>query len=67
VGEEYREKLKSLGFGTHRGQTHQRVITDERDGSVAGVLTEHWDDRVDAAARPKSIHVKAPQLVVEED
>ena len=63
---EYGEKLKSLSFGTKRGQSERRVINDERDGSVAGVEVEHWDGSKDAAARPKPITVKA-QLVTEED
>lgn len=56
---EYGDKLKSLSFGTKRGQSETKKITDERDGSVAGVVTEHWDGSSDAAARPKSIRVKA--------
>ncbi len=63
---EYQEKLKSLGFGTKRGQSEKRILTDERDGTVAGVETEHWDGSQDAAARPKTIRVKA-QLVTEEE
>lgn len=62
----YADKLKTLGFGTRRGTSSRRVVLDERDGSVAGVETEHWNDRTDAAARPKSIRIKA-QLVTEED
>ena len=61
----YKEKLQSLGFGTKRGQSETRRITDERDGSTAGVVTEHWDGTQDAAARPKGIRVKA-QLLQEE-
>lgn len=61
----YREKLQSLGFGTKSGQSETRRITDERDGSTAGTVTEHWDGTQDAAARPKSIRVKA-QLLQEE-
>lgn len=65
---EYAEKLKTLSFGTKVGAkpSEKRVLTDERDGSVAGVEVEHWDGSQDAAARPKSIRVKA-QLVTEED
>jgi len=65
MSEDYKQKLKSLSFGTKRGQPERRVITDERDGTVAGVETEHWDGSKDAAARPKNIRVKA-QLVTEE-
>jgi hypothetical protein len=65
---EYSDKLKTLGFGTKVGEkpSERRRITDERDGSVAGVETEHWDGSQDAAARPKAIRVRA-QLVTEEE
>lgn len=65
---EYADKLKSLSFGTKVGAkpSEKRSITDERDGSVAGVETEHWDGSQDAVARPKTIRVRA-QLVTEED
>lgn len=65
---EYGDKLKTLTFGTKVGEkpSERRRITDERDGSVAGVEVEHWDGSTDAAARPKPIRVKA-QLVTEED
>jgi|KBSSwiStaDraftv2_1062776.scaffolds.fasta_scaffold96053_4 hypothetical protein len=62
---EFQEKLKSLSFGRKTGQSERKVITDERDGSVAGVVTEHWDGSSDAAARPKSIRVKAQMLTEE--
>jgi len=54
---EYRDKLTSLSFGTKRGQSEKRLLTDERNGSVAGVEIEHWDGSQDAIARPKRIHV----------
>ncbi len=58
---EYREKLKSLSFGTKVAEkpSETKRITDERDGSTAGVITEHWDGSQDASARPKSIRVPA--------
>ena len=62
---EFQEKLKSLSFGRKTGQSERKVITDERDGSIAGVVTEHWDGSSDAAARPKSIRVKAQMLTEE--
>lgn len=60
MSEEFKEKLKSLSFGTKVGEkpSETRRVTDERDGSVAGVVTEHWDGSQDAAARPKPIRVK---------
>lgn len=63
----YREKLLSLSFGSKVGEKPDEVrrITDERDGSTAGIVTEHWDGSQDAAARPKNIRIKAT-LVSEE-
>lgn len=65
---EYGDKLKTLSFGMKVGAkpSEKRQITDERDGSIAGVETEHWDGSQDAAARPKTIRVRA-QLVTEEE
>lgn len=61
----YGAKLRSLGFLSKKGTSERRVVRDERDGSVAGVETEHWDGSQDAAARPKPVHVKA-KLIQEE-
>lgn len=64
---EYREKLRSLGFGMKVGAKPSEVrrVVDERDGSTAGVETEHWDGSQDGAARPKAIRVKATLLAEE--
>lgn len=64
---QYRDKLRSLSFGMKVGAqpSERRRVVDERDGSTAGVITEHWDGRQDAGARPKSIRIKA-QLLQEE-
>lgn len=59
---EYADKLRTIGFGTKKGQDEKRRVVDERDGSTAGVITEHWDGSSDAAARPKSIKVRAQQI-----
>jgi hypothetical protein len=61
----YGDKLRSLGFLSKKGTSERRVVRDERDGSIAGVETRHWDGSQDAAARPKPIRVKA-QLIQEE-
>lgn len=55
----YREKLESLGFSTRRGSTQDRVIRNDRDGSVAGRETEHWDGHVDATAMIQPVRAKA--------
>lgn len=62
---EYAEKLRTIGFGTKRGKDEKRRVVDERDGSTAGVITEHWDGSQDAAARPKPIKVRAQMLAEE--
>lgn len=62
----YREKLESLGFGTKRGKSQRKRVVNERDGSTAGIETEHWDGSQDAEARPKPIRVKA-RLLTEDD
>jgi formylmethanofuran dehydrogenase subunit B len=63
---EYREKIRSLGFSTKRGQSERKRVVDERDGSTAGIHDVHWDGSQDAAARPKPIRVRA-RLLNEED
>lgn len=62
---EYREKLESLGWSVKRGGTKRTDVIDERDGTVAGHVTEHWDDHTDAVAQPKTIRLKAK--IVEDD
>lgn len=64
---EYRDKLRSLSFGTKVGAkpSETKRVVDERDGSTAGVVTEHWDGSQDAGARPKSIRIKAQFLTGE--
>lgn len=56
---EFGDKLKTLSFGRRMGKSEQKRVVDERDGSTAGVVTEHWDGSSDAAARPKPIRVSA--------
>jgi hypothetical protein len=63
---DYKEKLKSLGWGIQRGRSVTERVVDERNGSTAGVITKHWDGSQDAAARPKPIRVRA-RLLNEED
>jgi hypothetical protein len=55
---------RNLSFGvlSRRGSTERKVVTDERDGSVAGTQTEHWDDHVDAEVRLKPIRLKARRV-----
>ncbi len=50
------QETVGTGFGTGRnkGTTKRESVTDERDGTEAGYHLEHWDDRVDAVATPKT-------------
>ena len=52
--EEFKEKIKSLGFPRKFGQSEKVPVVDERDGKVGGYHTKHWDGRQDAnvIARP---------------
>ena len=61
----YGDKLRSLGFLSKKGTSKKTVVQNEDDGTKAGYQIEHWDDRTDAVARPKSIRIKA--MRVEDD
>lgn len=55
MGAEYRDKLKSLSFvGAARPS---KKTVDVHDSHTVEV-TEHWDDRVDVAVKPETIHVE---------
>lgn len=55
---EYQAKLRSLGFPRRIGTSQRKEVTDERDGTVGGYQTEHWDDSVDADIHLKTVHVR---------
>lgn len=55
---EIADKVRSLGYLKHKGQTRTKVIVDERNGRTAGKHIEHWDDRQDAVAMPEPAKVK---------
>lgn len=59
MSEEYKRKIRSLGFSTRRGSSKRKPVVDERDGSQAGYHVEHWDDRQEAVVTPKTIKLKA--------
>lgn len=51
-----------IGVGNRQSIFHRLVGTDrttrvrhERDGKLAGVQTEHWDDRVDARVKARCV------------
>ena len=50
--EEYRAKLRSLGFvgKPQRGTTRTTPVVDDDTGRRVGHHTEHWSGRVDATA-----------------
>lgn len=51
MADDFREKIKSIGFSRKRGQSNiTAVVGDDgpNRGQVVGERTEHWDDRVDA-------------------
>ena len=53
---EYQEKLRSIGFPRKIGQSVKKPVVDERDGSVGGYETEHWDGRQDAHVQLKPLN-----------
>jgi hypothetical protein len=42
-----------------KGTTKRVAVIDDRDGSVGGHHTEHWDGRQDANIIAKALRVKA--------
>ena len=74
MSDEYREKLKSIGFGipSRRGDTKVTTHTDENGTSFQ---TEHFDpvrdadghlvDRVDVDIHPNTVHVEGQVRRVE--
>jgi hypothetical protein len=53
VSESYREKLRSISFGSVDRREKKKVVKDE----LGNVTTEHWNDRVD-------VTINAPRLKV---
>lgn len=51
--ERFIEKVRTIGVMSRRGSTRTTVVRREDDGSPAGKQIEHWDDHVDAVARPR--------------
>lgn len=44
-----------------RPRSHARPVHDEADGSLAGILTEHWSDAVDAKVFARRARVHIPE------
>ena len=55
MGEDFKEKVKSLGFPRKVGQSEKVPVLDERDGSIGGYHIKHWDGRQDAHITPKPV------------
>jgi hypothetical protein len=59
LSEEYKEKLRSLGFVKAGSKSSTRLTrVDREDGTIAGTEREHWDGRVDGTAMPRTIHMR---------
>lgn len=52
--DEYRDKLRSIGFPRRGGETKTTTVLRE-DGTVAGQTIEHGDGRQDAVVTPPPI------------
>jgi len=42
------------------GTSFRRPVVDDRDGKIAGIHVEHWDDHVDAHAHPRIARIGHP-------
>jgi hypothetical protein len=49
---------KGVGVSLRRGTSQKKPVVNEDDGSRAGYHVEHWDDRQDAVAQPKTLEVE---------
>ena len=56
---EFMEKARSIGVSLRRGTSEKRPVTDERDGSIGGYHTVHWDDSQDAHVLLKPVAASA--------
>lgn len=55
----YQDKIRTIGVSLKKGTSVKKPVTDDRDGSVAAVLTEHWDDSQDANVLLKTVGAKS--------
>jgi hypothetical protein len=55
---EFADKAKTIGAPRRWGQKKRTKVQRDDDGTHAGLQIEHWDDRVDAVVRPRTIAVK---------
>ena len=57
MSDDYRDKLRSLGFSRHKGTSKTTVVPHERDGKTAGYQIEQWDDSVSAVVTPRPLNI----------
>lgn len=55
---EFSEKAKTIGVSLRRGSSVRKPVINEDDGTQAGYHVEHWDDRQDAVAQPKTLEME---------
>jgi hypothetical protein len=59
MSDEYKDKLKSLGFIAKDHPTKTTKVRRDDDGTTAGFQTEHKDGRVDATITPMPVVTKS--------
>jgi hypothetical protein len=52
---EFADKARTIGAPRKWGQKKRTKVRREDDGGHAGLQIEHWDDRVDAVVRPRTV------------
>ncbi len=57
--EQFRERIRSVGFGLRSGQSETRVVMSDDAPMIAGRVTEHWDGRQDATVFAQPVNLTA--------
>jgi hypothetical protein len=57
MSEEYREKLKSIGFGLPRRQAVPKVHSHEDDNGITYAYEHYHGDRIDVDVHPNTVEV----------
>lgn len=60
MSEEFKEKIRSINFGSERRRQPKKTV-DVHDHHTVEV-TEHWSDRQDINVKPETIRVKGPRF-----
>ena len=58
-GEMTKWQEKGVGVLSRKGTSQRKPVVDERDGTVGGFHTEHWDGSQDAHVMLKPLPAKA--------